>query len=173
MLMASGANFGFRRSLPHMLGVGLGFSFMLLVVGTGLMGLFNTFPASYIALKVISVIYLLFLAWKIANAAPMHETAASATPFTFMQASLFQWVNPKAWVMALTAISVYSPEQTMAQVLMVALVFGAANLPAVISWTMLGEQMRRWLTSPQRLRAFNISMALLLVASLYPVLIPA
>ncbi|MEM7612575.1 MAG: LysE family translocator [Pseudomonadota bacterium] len=172
MLMASGANFGFRRSLPHMLGVGLGFMLMLLIVGAGLMGLFQAVPASYLVLKVCSIAYLLFLAWKIANAAPPTEASASGKPFTFLQAALFQWVNPKAWVMALTAISVYAPERAMSQVVTVVLVFGLINLPSVSSWTVLGQQMRRWLTSPARLRTFNVTMAILLVMSLYPVLVP-
>ncbi len=170
MLMTSGANFGFRRSLPHMLGVGLGFMFMLLVIGTGLVGLFETVPYSYTALKVLSVAYLMFLAWKIATAAPAEEAKSTGSPLTFMQAALFQWVNPKAWVMGMTATSVYSPQQTMLQVVIVTLVFGIINLPCVSSWTVLGQQIRYVLTSPLRLRSFNVSMALLLIASLYPVL---
>ncbi|MCB9949244.1 MAG: LysE family translocator [Rhodospirillaceae bacterium] len=172
MLMASGANFGFRRTVPHMLGVGLGFVFMLVVLGAGLVQVFDAFPQAYTVLKVCSVAYLLYLAWKIANAAPPQAADRAGTPITFLQAALFQWVNPKAWAMALTAVSVYAPTQSLGAIAAVAAVFGAINLPTVSSWTVLGQQMRRVLTSPRRLRVFNIVMALLLVASLYPVLLP-
>jgi len=173
MLMASGANFGFRRTIPHMLGVGLGFTFMVLLVGVGLVQVFDAFPVSYTILKVVSVLYLLFLAWKIGTAAaPAGQPDAVGTPFTFIQAALFQWVNPKAWTMALTAISVYSPSQNVTAVAFVAAVFGVINLPCVSLWTTLGQQLQRILTSPARLRAFNVAMAVLLVGSLYPVLMP-
>ncbi|GGH36683.1 Threonine/homoserine/homoserine lactone efflux protein [Cribrihabitans marinus] len=173
MLLASGANFGFRRSIPHMLGIGLGFVFMVLMVGVGLIQIFDAYPLSYSVLKVGSVAYLLFLAWKIANAAPARGNTARGTPMTFLQAAAFQWVNPKAWAMALTAISAYAPGQTLAAIAAVAIVFGAINLPSVSTWTLLGQQMARLLTNPRRLALFNWTMALLLVASLYPVIWPA
>jgi threonine/homoserine/homoserine lactone efflux protein len=166
MLMASGANFGFRRTVPHMLGVGLGFAFMVALVGLGIAGAFATFPAAHQVLKWASVAYMLWLAWKIATAAPPREGQAGGVPFTFLQAAAFQWVNPKAWAMALTAIAVYAPGREIGAVLLVAAVFGAINLPTVSSWTVLGQAMRRALTSPSRLRAFNWTMAGLLVASL-------
>ncbi|WP_299984354.1 LysE family translocator [uncultured Ruegeria sp.] len=172
MLMASGANFGFRRTIPHMLGIGLGFTFMVLLVGSGLVQIFDRFPISYSVLKVVSVIYLLYLAWKIANAAPVNGQGATGTPMTFFQAAAFQWVNPKAWAMALTATSAYAPGQSLNAIILVALVFGAINLPSVSIWTVLGQQMARVLTNPRRLLAFNWTMAALLVASLYPVLWP-
>lgn len=172
MLMASGANFGFRRTVPHMLGIGLGFTFMVLLVGAGLVQVFDAFPVSYLVLKIASVAYLLFLAWKIANAAPAKGHSGSGHPMTFLQAAAFQWVNPKAWAMALTATTAYAPGQTLYAVAMVALVFGLVNLPSVSTWTVLGQQMARVLTNPRRLTAFNWSMAILLVASLYPVLWP-
>ncbi|MEO0424721.1 MAG: LysE family translocator [Pseudomonadota bacterium] len=171
MLMASGANYGFRRTIPHMLGVGLGFGFMVVIVGLGLMGLFTAIPASYTVLKVLSVLYLLYLAFKIGTAAaPTREGKAEGRPFNFWQAAAFQWVNPKAWTMALTSVAVYAPSQSLLAVLFVASVFALINLPCVSVWTVLGEQLRSILSSPGRLRAFNWSMAILLVASLYPVL---
>ena len=173
MLMASGANFGFRRTIPHMLGVALGFTLMVLLVGVGLVQVFNAVPVSYQILKIVSVIYLLYLAWKIATAAQLEGEAGSVgSPFTFLQAALFQWVNPKAWTMALTAVSVYSPSQSVAAMTFVAAVFGTINLPCISLWTSLGQQLQGILTSPARLRIFNIAMAILLVASLYPVLLP-
>ena len=172
MLMASGANFGFRRTLPHLLGVGIGFTLMIVLVGVGLVQVFDLYPISHQILKLVSVIYLLWLAWKIANAAtPEGDVQSEGTPITFIQAALFQWVNPKAWTMALTAISAYTPDQTLYYVSLVALVFGIVNLPSVSLWTVLGEQMARFLTSAARLRAFNWAIAGLLVLSLYPVVL--
>jgi threonine/homoserine/homoserine lactone efflux protein len=171
MLMASGANFGFGRTIPHMLGVGIGFTLMIVLVGAGLMQIFDLYPVAHTILKVVSVASLLWLAWKIGTAAPPENTGeAAGTPITFLQAALFQWVNPKAWTMALTAISVYSPDRSLLSVVLVSLVFGIVNLPSVSVWTLMGEQMARILTSPARLRLFNWLMAALLVASLVPVL---
>jgi threonine/homoserine/homoserine lactone efflux protein len=173
MLMASGANFGFRRTIPHMLGVALGFTLMVLLVGVGLVQVFDAFPVSYLLLKVVSILYLLYLAWKIGTAGPAHGAGnKEGSPFTFVQAALFQWVNPKAWTMALTAVSVYSPSQDVAAMAFVAAVFGTINLPCISLWTTMGLQLQRILTSEKRLRAFNMTMALLLVGSLYPVLMP-
>jgi threonine/homoserine/homoserine lactone efflux protein len=155
-----------------MLGVALGFVFMLILVGAGLVQIFDAVPLSYTVLKVASVLYLLYLAWKIANAGPADASGSVGTPMTFLQAAAFQWVNPKAWAMALTAISAYTPDQTFGAILLVGAIFGAVNLPAVSSWTILGQQMARFLTNPRRLTLFNWLMALLLVASLYPVIWP-
>ncbi|MFT6897420.1 MAG: threonine/homoserine/homoserine lactone efflux protein [Paraglaciecola sp.] len=172
MLMASGANFGFRRTLPHLLGVGLGFTLMVVLVGLGIMQLFDLYPLSYQVLKVLSVTYLLYLAYKIAiSGSPSENRSARVNPMTFLQAMLFQWVNPKAWTMALTAISVYAPSKSVMAVVLVALVFGAVNLPCISSWTALGQKLQRLLTNKKRLRLFNFSMATLLVLSLYPVLL--
>ena len=172
MLMASGANFGMRRTIPHMLGVALGFVIMAVAIGAGLIQIFDAYPVIYTILKVVSVGYLLYLAWKIGSAVPiLPEVQAAGTPLTFLQAAGFQWVNPKALSMALTAITVYTPPgRGFDDLLVMAVVFGVINLPSVGSWAWLGLQMRRLLTNPARLRAFNILMALLLVASLYPIL---
>jgi threonine/homoserine/homoserine lactone efflux protein len=172
MLMASGANFGFRRTLPHLLGVGLGFTLMVVLVGLGIMQLFDLYPLSYQVLKVLSVAYLLYLAYKIAvSGAASENRSARGNPMTFLQAVLFQWVNPKAWTMALTAISVYAPSKSVMAVVLVAMIFGAVNLPCISSWTALGQKMQNYLTNQKRLRLFNFSMATLLVLSLYPVLL--
>ncbi|WP_374525050.1 LysE family translocator [Sphingopyxis sp.] len=167
MLMASGANFGLRRTVPHALGVGIGFTLMIILVGVGLMGLFDLFPALNVALKVVSVVYLLWLAWKIAKAgAPDTGGAAAGKPMSFVQAMLFQWVNPKAWSMALTAIALYAPDRNIAAVLLVAAIFGIINLPSTSLWAVMGVSLRGWLSSPARLKAFNWTMAALLVGSL-------
>lgn len=174
MLMTSGANFGFGRTIPHMLGVSIGFTLMVLLVGIGLMQLFNAYPLSHSILKVVSVVYLVYLALKIATAGrSVASGEKAARPLTFLQAALFQWVNPKAWTMALTAVSIYSPSSHLASVAFVAVLFGLINLPSVSMWTLLGQQLQLLLTNPLRLRVFNVSMALLLLGSLYPVLAPA
>jgi threonine/homoserine/homoserine lactone efflux protein len=170
MLMASGANYGFRRTIPHMLGVSIGFVLMIVLVGLGLVQVFEAYPASRRILLGVSVIYLLYLTWKIATASRPDAPELAGSPLTFLQAALFQWVNPKAWAMALTATSVYAPSANFRSVLLVAGVFGLISVPSVSSWTAAGRQMRRWLTNAARLRAFNIGMAVLLLASLYPLL---
>lgn len=170
MLMASGANFGFRRTVPHMLGVGIGFTVMVLLVGAGLIQVFDRWPVTHLVLKGVAVAYLLWLAWKIARAGEPGRGKTGARPMTFLQAAAFQWVNPKAWFMALTAITTYAPDRSLWAVLVVAMIFGAINLPTVSSWTLLGQEMRRVLTNPHRLTLFNWTMAGLLVASLLPVI---
>ncbi|WP_102107602.1 LysE family translocator [Oceaniglobus roseus] len=171
MLMASGANFGLRRTLPHMLGVALGFTLMVALVGAGVGQLFQRFPLADMLLKVFAVVYLLYLAWKIATAAPPErKLAPEGRPFTFLQAAAFQWVNPKAWAMALTATTAYAPDRSLVSVLLVAAVFGLVNLPSVGVWTILGREVARLLRQPRHLRAFNLAMAALLVASLWPIL---
>ena len=173
MLMASGANYGFRRSIPHMLGISIGFGVMIILVGAGLIQAFDAWPVSYTILKVLSVIYMTWLAWKIATAAPVTERAAAGQPMTFLQAAAFQWVNPKAWAMALTALTVYAGDATLLAFGIVAVVFCLVNLPAITMWTVLGQQVARILTNTTRLRVFNLTMAALLIASLAPVLLPA
>ncbi|MBA6265632.1 MAG: threonine/homoserine/homoserine lactone efflux protein [Colwellia sp.] len=169
MLMNSGANFGFKKTIPHLLGVGVGFTLMIALVGLGVIKLFDSFPLSYQILKVISIIYLLYLAFKIARSkGSFEQESSSSTPFTFIQAALFQWVNPKAWTMALTSISLYAPSKSFVAVMFVAIVFGLINLPCISSWVVLGQKIQVLLTDQKRLRAFNITMALLLVMSLYP-----
>ena len=174
MLMASGANFGLKRTLPHMLGVSIGFTFMVVLVGAGLVQVFDAFPVTYTVLKTVSVAYLLYLAVKIAsNRTPPRSADANSKPMTFLQAAAFQWVNPKAWTMALTALGVYAPPSpTLPNVLVVAAVFGITNLPAITTWVLMGQQMSRFLNTPRRLMAFNITAGLLLVATLYPILWP-
>jgi threonine/homoserine/homoserine lactone efflux protein len=170
MLMASGTNFGFARSWPHMFGVALGFVVMLLVVGSGVGFLIQSSPRLALALKVASVVYMIYLAWKIATAPPPSAAVrADARPLTFLQAAAFQWINPRGWAMALTAAAVYVPQtDRVVGLIEVALVFGIINLPVVSLWTAIGVQLRRLLDRPRTLRAFNVTTALLLVGSLYP-----
>lgn len=178
MLLASGANFGVWRTVPHMVGIGLGFGLMIVLVGLGLMQLFDAFPVTNLILKIVSVIYLVWLSWKIATAAPRLSDApdTGGTPMTFLQAAAFQWVNPKAWSMGIYAITNFAKDDAGARsviaVCVVAVAFVIVNFPSVTIWAVLGQQMRRFLTSPARLRAFNWTMAGLLLATLMPVLFP-
>jgi threonine/homoserine/homoserine lactone efflux protein len=171
MLFASGVNFGFRRTIPHMFGIGAGFLSLLLGVGLGLGALLSAYPPAFIALKVAGGLYLLWIAWRIGSSRSMGEGQAKSRPMTFLGAAAFQWVNPKAWVMAITAMAVYpNPEQYALTVAIVALVFAAVNVPSVSTWAGFGSALREWLSVPVRLKWFNITMALLLVLSLWPML---
>ena len=169
MLLASGVNFGLRRTLPHMLGISVGHSLMVFVLGLGVAGAIQTSPRAGVVLKVVSVGYMLWLAWKIAHAAAPGEGRTGGTPFSFLQAAAFQWVNPKAWAMALGAVAAYAPSGSIGAVALVAAIFACVNLPSVTLWAAAGQAMRRWLQAPGRLRAFNWTMAGLLVLSLVPV----
>ena len=170
MLASSGLTFGMQRTVPHLLGVNLGFSLMVLLVGLGLGAVFTREPMVYQVLKYLGAAYLLYLAWKIANSGSMQEGRARTRPFTFLQAAMFQWVNPKAWVMAVGIVATYTPQQGFFGNLLIAtLACIVINLPCVGLWVLFGSTLRRWLHKPGIVRGFNIALALLLVASLYPV----
>lgn len=171
MLLASGVNFGFRRTVPHMLGIGFGFASLLLGVGFGLGALLAAFPALHLALKIAGGAYLLYLAWRIAASRTLAEAGSASRPMSFTEAAAFQWVNPKAWVMAVTAMAIYtSPEAPVLSVLLVAAAFALVNLPSVSVWAGFGTALRGWLSDPARLRWFNLAMGLLLAATLVPML---
>lgn len=172
MLMASGANFGVRRTVPHMLGISFGMFTMVGLVGVGLIRVFEIWPVTGIVLKVVGVVYLLYLAVKIATAAPLETesgTEVEPRPFSFVQAALFQLVNPKAWTIMVTALSVYAPARELGSVFLVAAAFVLIGLPSISLWAAFGERLRGFLSAPLRLRYFNIAVAALLVASLYPI----
>ncbi len=168
MLMASGANFGFRRTLPHLLGVAFGFGLMVAILGLGVAQLIAANPVVAEGLKWISLAYILWLAWKMVHAAAPEAVATEARPMTFLQAAAFQWINPKAWAMALGAISAYAAG--VGGVLIVAAIFTGGNLPSVSVWVVMGQMLRQILNNPLRLRLFNWLMAGLLVASMLPIL---
>jgi threonine/homoserine/homoserine lactone efflux protein len=171
MLLASGANFGLRRTVPHMLGISIGHAVMVALIGLGLLQLFEALPWLRPTLMAACAAYLLWLAWKIANAAAPDAASATGRPFSFLQAAAFQWVNPKAWYMGIYAQTHYAPDDaSWLGALLVPVVFAMVNLPSVAVWAAAGTRLRRWLAAPGRLRAFNITMAVLLVASLYPML---
>ena len=171
MLFASGVNFGFRRTIPHMLGIGAGFFSLLIGVGFGLGAVLKTMPLLYTALKFAGGLYLVWIAWKIANSRSLTEGQAGAKPMTFLGAAAFQWVNPKAWVMAVTAMATYTDTQRyFFTVTIVGLAFALVNVPSVSTWAGFGSALRDWLSDPVRLKWFNITMAVLLVLSLWPML---
>jgi threonine/homoserine/homoserine lactone efflux protein len=175
MLMASGVNFGFRRAQPHLWGVNLGVPFMLLCVGLGLHSVLDRFPQFYEVLRYLGSAYMLWLAWKLASAQPGSSTDrptdALAQPMGFWTAAAFQWVNPKAWVMAVTFMSTYlAPNADIAQVALLTSVYLVLAAPCSALWLGFGQAMRGLLQDPLRMRIFNITMALALVASLYPML---
>lgn len=172
MLLASGVNFGFNRTIPHMLGITCGFFILVLAVGFGLGAVFQSYPVLYNVLRVVGAAYLLYLAWKIAHSGPVSDSAdGQAKPISYLGAAAFQWVNPKAWIMAIGAISTYTPLQGyFTNVIVIAGVFALINLPSVGVWVVCGSLLRNVLRDRRWLRLFNWGMALLLVASLYPML---
>ena len=177
MLMTSGVNFGMKRSVPHLLGITMGFSFMIFAVGMGLQTMFTVIPQLETVLRYVGTAYLLWLAWKIANSGPVGEGKASgAKPMGFWAAAAFQWVNPKAWFMAISAITTYASSAAggskLSQVVLVVIIFGTINFPLVACWGLFGSAMRRFLQDPKILKIFNVTMAILLVASLYPIVYP-
>ncbi|KFE49320.1 LysE family translocator [Pseudomonas congelans] len=173
MLLASGVNFGFSRTLPHMLGISVGFFVLVLAVGFGLGSVFKAWPVLYTILRYVGAAYLLYLAWKIATSGPASDNVDSqGKPLSFMSAALFQLVNPKAWIMAIGAISTYTPMQGyFYNVVVISAVFALINLPSVGVWAGFGSLLRNVLRDPLGLRIFNGVMAALLVASLYPLFI--
>jgi len=196
MLLASGVNYGLRRSVPHILGIGIGFTVMVLAVGLGLAEVFDRLPWMYSVLRWVGAGYLLYLAWSIANSGPppgelsarevgagvgagvgastgsrTGDTAARSAPMSFWSAAAFQWVNPKAWVMAVGAFSTYVPAHPSTLVVLgVALLFGVINIPSVGTWALSGAALRQALQVERTRRLFNFGMAALLVLSLVPLL---
>jgi len=169
MLITSGANAGFRRSLPHIFGIAIGCQVMLLCVALGLGPLLTRFPQAVIALRVGGALYLLYLAWQLVRTRQLDTSTHTAKPLTFMQAALFQWVNPKAWMMILTGVATFTqPQDFTLSVAIVAGTFLIVGLPLISSWNLFGAVLKNWLHQGRRLRAFNRAMAVLLVASLYP-----
>ena len=171
MLTASGANFGYQRSVPHMLGISLGTSVQLLMVGGGLGAVFAQLSQLYTAVQWLGAVYLLWLAWKIATSGRVQTESGRAEPLNFWQAAAFQWVNPKAWLMSMGVVAAYSsPQAYWPSLLLGAVVMPLVNYPCISVWTLFGSSMGRWLQSRRALRIFNGLMAGLLLLSLWPML---
>jgi threonine/homoserine/homoserine lactone efflux protein len=172
LVASSGVNFGFRATVPHILGVTFGYPVMLLLVGVGLAKLFVAIPQVHVILKYVCIVYLLYLSWKIATAAaPGGETRKPAEPLTFLQAAAFQWVNGKGWVVALSAVTTYTVVESslMLQVVALSAIALVVTIGAVSTWTAFGALLRQYLHTDRRRRWFNYSMAGLLVLSIVPV----
>ncbi len=187
MLMTSGVNFGFRRTLPHMTGVVLGFPAMVAIIGIGFGGAIIALPWFHDGVSLIGIPYMLWLAWHIASAdtsrglgkssgarhVSVGGTPEAARPMSFLGATAFQWVNAKAWVMAIGMLSIYAP-QGYGVIGGIAIVIAADVLIGLVSaivWVGFGSVLATWLNEPRRLRVFNITMALLLAATLIPAII--
>ncbi|PZR34954.1 LysE family translocator [Caulobacter segnis] len=172
MLLASGANFGFRATVLHILGISCGLGFMVLCMGFGLGGAFKAFPVLHEVLRWVGAGYMLWLAWKIGTSDKVSDRQAASRPMTFLQAAAFQWVNPKAWAMALGAVTTYAPEGgSWTIVPLLAGTFMLVGAPCSAAWAGFGQGLRPFLDRPAVLRSFNITMAVLLVISLVPMVL--
>ena len=170
MLMTSGLNYGIKKSIPHYLGICIGFPVMVAVVGFGIDAVFYKYPSIYLYLKVFGISYLLYLAWKIANSGNLKASPNIRKPFTFWQAASFQWLNPKAWVIAIGALAAFSiKENFISSVLAVISAYFYTGLIAMALWLKLGQILRSFLHTELRVKYFNITMALLLILSIIPI----
>lgn len=172
MLLATGINFGVRRAWPHILGIAVGFPFMIACIGFGLGKIFEVYPWIYVALKYAGAAYMVWLAWKIALSQPSEDNgAAKGEPVTFLQAFAFQWVNPKGWIMAVTALSAYTVANHYSiGVLIVAGTFVFMGLTSALTWVLFGAGLKHILNDVRYYRIINLGLALALVASLVPML---
>lgn len=169
MLLASGANFGLRRSVPHIFGIIFGFCVMAIIVGLSMAAVEELLPGFTLWLRYISLAYMAFLAWRLATSGSLQLVSGEPRPMGFVAASLFQWVNPKAWAMALTAMAIYTtPDNHVISVIVVAVYFEVVALPCMFVWAGFGVALRGFLSVPARLRAFNIIMAVILLGSTVP-----
>jgi len=174
MLASSGARFGVARTLPHVAGVTVGFPVMMFLVGVGLASILLASPGLQLAMKIVSCAYLLWLAFQIARSASAAGDSGGGKPLNFLQGAAFQWINPKAWLAAVGAISAYTSgegRQIYLQVAIMALITLVVSLASTLTWTAFGAAIRRWLRTPTALRLFNLAMALLLLASTAPILL--
>ncbi|NHB58424.1 LysE family translocator [Acinetobacter sp. 194] len=172
MLAASGVNFGFKRSIPHILGIGIGFGFMVSVVGFGFGALISSNIVLYESLKITGITYLLYLAYKIYHSTSVDTTSGKTKPLTFLQAAMFQWVNPKAWIMAMGAVTTYlSSQSELYWYLIIGVIYGAIGIPSTGVWALVGEKLQKYIHDQKKLKMFNAVMALLLVLSVIQPLI--
>ncbi|MES2825925.1 MAG: LysE family translocator [Pseudomonadota bacterium] len=171
MLMASGLNHGIRKSLPHYFGICFGFTLMVALIGFGLGTLLSNYPSIYFYIKILGILYLLYLSWKIANAGNPNSTGNIKKSLSFMQAVIFQWLNPKAWVISIGALAAFTnPENFNAGVISVVLVYFFMSFICMGFWLKLGQSLQHILKEGRRIHYFNIAMAVLLVLSILPML---
>ena len=172
MMMTSGINHGLKRSIPHMAGINLGFPLMIILVGLGFSAVFDRYPLLFTYLKAISTFYLLYIAYGILMGSIASSSGQSKKPMSLFEAALFQWVNPKAWVMALGALAAFINYDAgyLSQTLYVALIFMIFGTPCTAVWLLSGVGLKKLLNNPFYLKLFNISMATLLIISMAPTL---
>ncbi len=170
MIMTSGANFGIMKSLPHWAGIHIGFLLMMFIGGMGAGALFMSHPVIELGFRLVCGAIILWLSWKIANARRADPGEGQLRPLTFLQAAAFQWINPKAWIMALSAISIYAPGDSAGDIALVTLVFGLSGIPCTAIWLFAGEAVQKLLHKDSHFRIFNVVMALLLTGSSLPML---
>jgi threonine/homoserine/homoserine lactone efflux protein len=172
MVLASGANWGLARTLPHILGIAVGFPVMIVAVGFGLDAAFEAFPQLYEILKWVAFAYLLYLAWRVANAGRPKLEEEGGRPLSLVGAAAFQWVNPKAWAIIISAVALFTSPggNHLLEVGLVALLFGLVCIPNGVVWALFGTAIARFLENDRHRRIFNVVMALLLVASVVPTL---
>jgi len=171
MLLSSGLTFGYRRTLPHALGINFGFPVMVICVGLGVGKLFEVFPFVYTILKVIGISYLIWMAWHIANTkGSLNTENKKDKPFTFLQAALFQWINPKAWVMAITSTAAFITDHQIAsiQVMIISCIYFFCAILSTNSWALGGVMLRRFIQNERLIQILNIAMAILIVGSIVP-----
>lgn len=173
MLLSSGVNFGFKRTIPHLLGISCGFFVMLLAVGAGLEKIFQEVPTIYKVIKVVGFLYLIYLAWGIAtSSAPINAKNHNAKPLGFIGAALFQWVNPKTWMMAVGYFSSYRhPDTTTTFIFLTCLMFSLITFPSISIWALIGNKLEHRLQDPLYRQVFNKTMAGLLIFSMISVLL--
>ena len=170
MLTTSALNHGVTKSLPHYFGICIGFPIMVTVVGFGMGAIFIKYPSTFFFLKICGILYLCFLAWKIANAGNPQASEATKSPFTFVQAAAFQWLNPKAWVIAISALAAFSSQTNFAlSVVSVIAMYFLTGLISMALWLMFGHSLKHFLNTANRVKYFNISMAIVLVLSIIPI----
>jgi len=174
MLLSSGLTYGFRRTLPHIAGIVVGMAFMIAAVGVGLGTIFIAYPVLQTILKYAGAAYLIYLAVVIAMSGPPKPGEASRKPMTFWGAAVFQWINVKGWVMVIGTITAYAAIAAFPwNIVMQTVIVLVVGIPATVAWALFGSALRPILTSPLAVRAFNVVMAILLLASLIPVFMEA
>lgn len=169
MMMTSGLNFGLRRTIPHMLGIGFGFGFMVVLVGLGVGTLLRSSDLLFEILKVVGILYLLYLAYKIAMSGKSDMSGKADRPQSFLGGAMFQWVNPKAWIMTMGAITTYTASSsTWVTFITIGIIYGLISIPCVGIWAVIGDRLQYLLNNEKLIRGFNITMGGLLFVSTIP-----
>ena len=171
MLLSSGLTFGYKKTIPHILGVMLGFPLMVIIVGLGMGVIFEQYPIALKILKIVGILYLFWMAYKIAtNSSTYSNDNSNSQPFTFIQSAGFQWVNPKAWIMAITSVSVFviDGNSSFIQVFVIAFIYMLSGVISTNTWALGGVFLKSIIKNEKSIKIFNIIMAVLLVASVLP-----